>query len=126
MGLAAMGLAAGRSAGDSSAGPRARYPACLTAAIRSPASNVAGKLTVAVSVARLTVAVTPSSLVSCFSTRATHEAQVMPSIASSIRVTRTKVPYPPRVYSEVVAGGSGRGTQGAGTRKIRSCRARVA
>ena len=42
-----------------------------------------GKLTAAFSVAKLTVAVTPSSLFSFFSTRAAHEAQVIPPIDSS-------------------------------------------
>jgi hypothetical protein len=43
----------------------------------------AGNLTRAVCVAKLTVAATPSSLFSCFSTRAAQEAQVIPPIASS-------------------------------------------
>ena len=59
------------------------YPACSTTEIRSPALTAAGKLTRAVSVAKLTVAVTPSSLLSFFSTRAAHEAHVIPPIASS-------------------------------------------
>ena len=44
---------------------------------------MAGKVTLAVPVARLTVALTPSSLLSFFSTLAAHEAQVIPPIASS-------------------------------------------
>ena len=47
------------------------------------AGIAAGKLTRAVPVAKLTVAVTPSSLLSFFSTLAAHEAQVIPPIASS-------------------------------------------
>ena len=47
------------------------------------AGIAAGKLTRAVPVAKLTVALTPSSLPSFFSTRAAHEAQVIPPIASS-------------------------------------------
>ena len=43
----------------------------------------AGKDTCAVSVAKLTAAVTPSSLFSFFSIRAAHEAQVIPPIPSS-------------------------------------------
>ena len=43
----------------------------------------AGKDTCAVSVAKLTVALTPSSLFSFFSIRAAHDAQVIPPIASS-------------------------------------------
>jgi hypothetical protein len=45
--------------------------------------TVAGKVTEAVSVAKLTVAVTPSSLFSFFSILAAHEAQVIPPTASS-------------------------------------------
>ncbi len=47
------------------------------------AGSASGKLTLAVPVAKLTVALTPSSLLSFFSTRAAHEAQVIPPIASS-------------------------------------------
>ena len=47
------------------------------------AGIAAGKLTRAVPVAKLTVAVTPSSLLSFFSTRAAHEAQVIPPMVSS-------------------------------------------
>ena len=43
----------------------------------------AGKDSRAVSVAKLTVAATPSSLFSFFSILAAHEAQVIPPIASS-------------------------------------------
>ena len=43
-----------------------------------------GAVTRADSVARLTLALTPSSLDSFFSTRATHDAQVMPSTARSM------------------------------------------
>ena len=60
------------------------YPACSTTEIRSPPLTAAGKLTRAVSVAKLTVAVTPSSLLSFFSILAAHEAQVIPPIASSV------------------------------------------
>ena len=49
--------------------------------------SVTGKVTCAVSVAKLTVAVTPSSLLSFFSTRAAHEAQLIPPTAiSALRV----------------------------------------
>ena len=58
-------------------------PACSTTEIRSVAGIATGKLTLAVSVAKLTVAVTPSSLLSFFSTLAAHEAQVIPPIARS-------------------------------------------
>ena len=47
------------------------------------AGIAAGKLTLAVPVAKLTVAVTPLSLLSFFSTLAAHEAQVIPPIARS-------------------------------------------
>ena len=67
------------------AGRTAEYPACSTTEIRSPALTAAGKLTRAVSVAKLTVAVTPCSLLSFFSTRAAHEAHVIPPIARSTR-----------------------------------------
>ena len=48
---------------------------------------MAGKVTRAVSVARLTVALTPSSLLSFLSILAAHDAQVIPPIASSATVT---------------------------------------
>ena len=44
---------------------------------------MAGQVTLAVPVARLTVALTPPSLLSFLSTLAAHEAQVIPPIASS-------------------------------------------
>jgi hypothetical protein len=51
----------------------------------------AGAVTRADSVARLTLALTPSSLDSFFSTRATQDAQVMPSTARSmVRAARTE------------------------------------
>ena len=65
------------------AGRAAVYPACSTTEIRSPVRTEAGKDTRAVSVAKLTVAATPSSLFSFFSILAAHEAQVIPPIASS-------------------------------------------
>ena len=52
-----------------------------------------GNDTRAVSVARLTVAETPSSLFSFFSTRAAHDAQVMPPM------TRSVLPMRPTTYS---------------------------
>src|SRR6202167_6723841 len=54
-------------------GACALYPACSTTAIRSVTATASGKLTLAVSVAKLTVAVTPVSLFSFFSTRVAHE-----------------------------------------------------
>ena len=54
------------------------------AAVRS-----GSKLTVARSVAKLTVASTPSSWFRLFSTRSAQEAQVMPSIGSSTRWSRS-------------------------------------
>jgi hypothetical protein len=65
------------------AGNAAVYPARSTTEIRSSELTVAGKLTEAFSVAKLTVAVTPSSLFSFFSIRAAHDAQVIPPIDSS-------------------------------------------
>ena len=67
------------------AGSAAVYPACSTTEIRSPVLTAAEKLTWAVSVAKLTVAVMPSSLLSFFSILAAHEAHVIPPIASSTR-----------------------------------------
>jgi hypothetical protein len=59
------------------------YPALRTAAARAPAATSAVARTVACSVARLTATLcTPGSDVSAFSTRSTHEAQVMPSMGS--------------------------------------------
>src|SRR5215472_1823114 len=49
----------------------------------SAALTEAGNVTRAVSVAKLTVAATPSSLFSFFSTRAAHDEQVIPPMASS-------------------------------------------
>src|SRR5690606_261058 len=54
-------------------GTRAVYPAASTAAIRSAGSIPASIEADACSVAKLTVAVTPSSLLSFFSTRAAHD-----------------------------------------------------
>src|SRR6185437_8260675 len=61
--------------------------------MRSATLIASGNDTRAVSVARLTVAETPSSLFSFFSTRATHDAQVMPPM------TRTALPMRPTTYS---------------------------
>jgi hypothetical protein len=55
--------------------------------------SVAGQVTCAVAVAKLTVAVTPSSLFSFFSILAAHEAQVILPIASSaLRVVASGAP----------------------------------
>ena len=64
----------------------APYPAFTTVPTRiesSTSSACGDSSTRAFSVAKLTTAVTPGSLPSFFSTRATHEAQVIPEIASS-------------------------------------------
>jgi hypothetical protein len=58
-------------------------PACPTTEIRSLALTAGAKLTCAVSVAKLTVAATPSSLFSFFSIRTAHDAHVIPLIARS-------------------------------------------
>ena len=73
----------GAAAAGGGAGRAAVYPACVTTEIRSSGLTAAGKLTRAFSVAKFTVAVTPSSLFSFFSIRAAHEAQVIPPIDSS-------------------------------------------
>src|SRR3954453_20738413 len=52
--------------------------------MRSAGVTPSAKLTFAFSVAKLTVAVTPSSRLSFFSTRAAQDAQVMPPISSSV------------------------------------------
>ena len=79
---AAAGSASAASA-RASVGSVAWYPACSTVATSSPGATSAGSnSTAAFSVAKLTVAWTPSSLFSFFSMRTAHEAQVMPSIAS--------------------------------------------
>ena len=62
--------------------------------IRSATGVAAEKVTVAVSVARLTEAATPSSLFSWRSTRVAHDAQVMPSIERSTVVARMAQIYP--------------------------------
>ncbi len=64
-------------------GTRAEYPVASTATIRSSAVRSLGNSTCARSVARFTVAVTPSSLLRRFSIRAAHDAQVMPRISRS-------------------------------------------
>ena len=64
-------------------GRAAEYPADSTAATRSSRATVAGKSTLARSVAKFTDAVTPSSLLRRFSMRAAHDAQVMPSMVRS-------------------------------------------
>src|SRR5580698_6152834 len=53
--------------------------------MRSSAVIEPGWLTVAVSVARFTDAATPGRRLSCFSTRATQDAHVIPPTTSSIR-----------------------------------------
>ena len=59
------------------------YPARATVAMSSSSLTSRVRTMWADSVARLTLAVTPSSLPSFFSTRATQEAQVMPPTARS-------------------------------------------
>ena len=49
--------------------------------------TASGNDTWAVSVARLTIAVTPSSLFSFFSTRIAHDAQVIPPMTRSVALT---------------------------------------
>ncbi len=71
------------ASGSAGGGSAAVYPACSTVRTRSSGLTAAGKVTRAVSVAKLTVAVTPSSLLSFFSTRAAHDAHVIPPIDSS-------------------------------------------
>ena len=70
-----------RPAGERAA-PRRTRPARPPRSGRR-CSTEAGKDTRAVSVARLTVAATPSSLFSFFSIRVAHDAQVIPPIVSS-------------------------------------------
>src|SRR5580692_11332820 len=52
--------------------------------MRSATVSASGNDTRAVSVARLTVAATPSSLFSFFSTRVAHDAQVIPPMTRSV------------------------------------------
>ncbi len=73
---------------------RASYPAACTAAtsastVGAGASSVAVRSTCAVSSARFTVACAPGTRLSRFSTRATHEAHVMPSMARSMPAAAT-------------------------------------
>ena len=81
------------------AGKVAVYPARSTAEISSSGSIAAGKVTCAVSVAKLTVAATPASLLSFFSIRAAHDAHVIPPIASS--AARTAPPGAAAGFSPV-------------------------
>ncbi|EGF50190.1 hypothetical protein HMPREF9056_02769 [Actinomyces sp. oral taxon 170 str. F0386] len=69
---------AGDSSGEAVPSRAPEYPARATVARRSSTLTVLGAVTRADSVARLTEALTPSSLFSFFSTRATQLAQVMP------------------------------------------------
>ncbi len=69
------------SAGCSTAGNDAVYPVASTAATNSSRVTVSGKAIEACSVAKLTVACTPSIRLSRFSIRAAHDAQVMPPTA---------------------------------------------
>lgn len=59
------------------------YPVFTTVATRSATCTPTGYETFAFSVAKLTVAVTPSMRLSFFSTRAAQEAQVIPPMVSS-------------------------------------------
>ena len=61
------------------------YPAASTVPVRSSRDTPGACSTVAVRVARLTTARTPSSLLSLRSTRPTHAAQVMPPTSRKVR-----------------------------------------
>ena len=76
---------AGASALRAATGPAraAEYPARATVAMSSSSVTESGTVRWADSVARLTLASTPSILRSFFSTRATQDAQVMPPTARS-------------------------------------------
>lgn len=76
----------GRRASGGS-GSVAVYPACSTAATSCSGSTSGGWCTRARPVARFTLAVTPSSLASFFSTRFTQAAQVMPPTTRSVAST---------------------------------------
>ena len=71
------------ASGGSGSMTEAPYPVFSTVARRSPTVSGAANRTCACSVARLTVAATPSSRLSIRSTRAEHDAQVMPVMARS-------------------------------------------
>jgi hypothetical protein len=71
------GLGGGASS-ESTVCTVAEYPAFSIALMTLSVVTVSGMVTLAIDVARLTVAVTESMLLSVFSTRATHEAQVIP------------------------------------------------
>src|SRR5688500_5220984 len=69
--------------------------------MRSATSIPSAYKTLAFSVAKLTVAVTPSMRLSFFSTRAAHEAQVMPPMESSTSAVGAAV-VPGTVFSRAV------------------------
>src|SRR3989344_2575979 len=94
----------------------ASYPALTTAATRRSGGNPASKRTCARSVARLTSAcLTPGTPFSAFSTRPTHDAQVIPPINSS--TDSSAIAYP--AFSTAAAK-AGTGTVEAATTEARS------
>src|SRR6185295_18006536 len=78
-----------------------------TAAIRSSAVTLSGKSTVACSVAKFTVATTPSTWLSRFSTRVAHDAHDIPPTA---RVSSRRSAA---VAAVVLAAGCGGGDSGS-------------
>ena len=76
--------AAAPARGRGGSGTRAVYPVRSTVAIRSATPTPGPTATLAFSVAKLTVAATPSIRFSFFSIRAAQEAQVIPLMDSSI------------------------------------------
>ena len=83
-GIVAVTATASRGArGAGSRTTPAVYPVASTTRTRSASATDGGYDTRAVSVAKLTLALTPSSRLSRFSTRIAHEAQVIPPIARS-------------------------------------------
>ena len=76
------GSGSAASAAGRGRGSVAVYPVASTAAMSSSGVTSSGNSTVACSVARLTLARTPSMRLSRFSTRAAHEAQVIPPMCS--------------------------------------------
>src|SRR4029453_1343759 len=70
-------------AGGAGSDGAAVYPVALIVAMRSSSATGSVRTTLAFSVARFTVAATPSILLSVFPTRAAQEAHVMPPIDNS-------------------------------------------
>ena len=100
-------------------GAAAVYPVASIVAMRSSSATGSVRTTLACSVAKFTVAATPSILLSFFSIRAAQEAHVMPPIDSSTvqagaagRVPMTGVPVAMTVLlTRVVRSGRMRGGQ---------------